>query len=142
LLQEASASTAPAAIIMYLFIVFFLFFLFFRYFDIPSFRYSVIPLFRYSVIPLFRDSGIPLFRHSGIPIYYFDFSSTANLLLVRISRSWSMTQWMPRSFMALLSWICCDEKEPFLRKSTFTSKKAMPIAIINALDSSIFVIND
>ena len=70
-----------------------------------------------------------------------DLSLTAKRLLRRISRSWSITQWMPRSFIALLSWICCDEKLPFLRKTSFTQKNNMPIAIINVVNSRVFTIN-
>lgn len=39
-----------------------------------------------------------------------------------------MAQWMPLSRIASLSWICCDEKRPFLRNSTFTSSSTMPMA--------------
>ena len=35
-----------------------------------------------------------------------------------------------------------EEKRPSLLESTFTSKKAMPIAIINVLISAIFIIID
>jgi len=73
---------------------------------------------------------------------YFVLSLTANLLFRLISRSWSITQWMPLSRIALLSWICCELKLPFLRKISFMHKNAMPIAIINVVNSSILIIND
>lgn len=56
------------------------------------------------------------------------------------SRSWSSTQCMPRSRMALLSCMCCDSKRPFLRKMTFTDNSATDIAIINTLNSNVSVI--
>lgn len=35
--------------------------------------------------------------------------------------------------MAFESWICCDEKRPFLRKTSLMHKNAIEIAIINVL---------
>jgi len=47
---------------------------------------------------------------------------------------------MSRSRIAFESWICCEEKRPSLRKSSFTHKKAIEIAIINVLIVIISVI--
>jgi hypothetical protein len=49
---------------------------------------------------------------------------------------------MPRWRMASESWICCEEKLPFLLKITFMHKNAMAIAIINVamtIFSTIFI---
>ena len=42
--------------------------------------------------------------------------------------------------MASLSWMCIDEKLPFLFSSTFTLNKAMAIAIINTVKSNVSII--
>lgn len=58
----------------------------------------------------------------------------------RISLSSSMTQCMPRSLIALESWMCMEENLPFLQSKTFTESSATDIAIINTVRSSVSVI--
>jgi len=42
--------------------------------------------------------------------------------------------------MASESWICCEENFPSFLKNSFMQKKAIPIAIINALMSRVSII--
>ncbi len=63
-----------------------------------------------------------------------------NVFRFLISRSWSMTQWMPRSRIASLSWICCEENVPFFRPSTFTNSRAIPTANSAPLINNVWII--
>ena len=53
--------------------------------------------------------------------------------VIDFSRSWSTTQWKPRSFMASLSWMWNEEKRPFFCKIILMQSNAKLIAIINTL---------
>ena len=61
-------------------------------------------------------------------------------MLCLISRSISITQLMPRSFMASESWMCCDLNSPCFTNSTLTSKRTIAIAIINTDMSRVSII--
>lgn len=69
----------------------------------------------------------------------FDFSETAFFRL-RCSRSWSMTQWIPLSRMALLSWIWKDENFPLRFKINLTASNIAAIAIIITLKARVLTI--
>lgn len=56
------------------------------------------------------------------------------------SLSCSISQCIPRSRIALLSCICCEENSPLRRKTNFIHKKNMHIAIINVEKSNSFTI--
>lgn len=77
-------------------------------------------------------------------MFFFIFLSVSNFyffdLALRISQSWSTTQCMPRSCIALLSWIWYDLKRPFFSKMTLADNNATAIAIINMVKSNVSVI--
>lgn len=74
--------------------------------------------------------------HRKIPTYSF----TLRLFSVRLSKSCTITQWIPLFFSNLLSWICCEENVPFFTSTILTHNSNKLIAIINAVMDNICTI--